>query len=301
MRRHERQSGAVLVEFALVALAFYLLLAATVELGRMVFVAQAAQQVARTAARELSLTPLPALTTFEEALADESVQASAYSRDHLVIDLDTVVDLDAYFAGLPVINRALRPLMVSERRDVDGGERNLLRVPGALIRWPTAPSGLSVAVPKVVARDGDGAETIEWREVLEEVRPDRQDPATGPFGLHSSGPDACLVAVRINVPFQSAAFSAFQPSVEGPFAPNMGNVVKVGTVTEVNASPGELAGGGSTSNPTLAGAYSLGHQFALGEEVRPFRRLISAQALFRRELFSEQASVDPPVMPPGGP
>ena len=40
---------------------------------------------------------------------------------------------------------------------------------------------------------------------------------------------------------------------------------------------------------TVAGAYSgtygLGTQYVLGREVRPFRRLIAAQAIFRREVF----------------
>ena len=36
---------------------------------------------------------------------------------------------------------------------------------------------------------------------------------------------------------------------------------------------------------THAGPYGLGVTLALGRELRPFRRLITSQALFRREVF----------------
>ena len=63
-------------------------------------------------------------------------------------------------------------------------------------------------------------------------------------------------------------------------------------VTQLNEPPGRLVypplTQGHTPNETVgpnAGAFGLGKQFALGREVRPFRKLISAQAVFRREAF----------------
>ena len=65
---HARERGAALVEFALVSLVFYLLLAGTIEFGRLMFDANALQDVARLAARELALAPVRANATFDYAL-----------------------------------------------------------------------------------------------------------------------------------------------------------------------------------------------------------------------------------------
>ena len=65
-RRPER--GAALVEFALVSLVLYLLLAGAIEFGRLMFDANALQDVARVAARELAVAPVRAEATFDYAL-----------------------------------------------------------------------------------------------------------------------------------------------------------------------------------------------------------------------------------------
>ena len=57
-RRRRHDAGQSLVEFGLVALVSYLLLAAIIEFGRVLFAAQLVQDAARVGARELSLTPL---------------------------------------------------------------------------------------------------------------------------------------------------------------------------------------------------------------------------------------------------
>ena len=57
--------GAVLVEFAFVALGFYVLLMGTVEIGRMILSSQLLNNAARVGARELAMMPLPATMTFE--------------------------------------------------------------------------------------------------------------------------------------------------------------------------------------------------------------------------------------------
>ena len=48
--------------------------------------------------------------------------------------------------------------------------------------------------------------------------------------------------------------------------------------------PGSFIPEGDPTGP-YDGAFGLGRQFALGAAVRPFRKLISAQAVFRREAF----------------
>ena len=286
--------GSVLVEFALVSLAFYLLVAGIVTFGLMIHTAQVAQDAARIAARDLALTSLPSNLTFEQALATPAVKASIYDADLLVIDLENIpggVSLDTYVASMPDVNRALRPAMIYDEVVTVGGTRRLLRMPGALIASATSPSGLSVAVPLVVSRDIVGRETIEWIPVLEEVRTNRNDPATGSFSVASTSAIQGLVAVRINIPSQSAAIGAFK---EGPsrFDSNLRNPVIAddSAVSSVNAAPGALVGGRSTTGfHTYDGAYGLGHVEALGKTQRPFRRVMTAQAFFRREVFAEQS------------
>lgn len=289
------QRGAVLVEFALVALAFYLLLAGIVTFGMIIHTAQVAQDAARVAARELALVPLPADSTFEQALATGAVRDHVYDPHLLVIDLDNIpfgFDLDTYVASLPVVNRALRPAMIYDEVSIGGGAlRRFLRVPGALVADAQAPSGYSVAVPRIVGRNASGVETIEWVGVVEEVRPDRTDPTTGPFSVASNAPVRGLVAVRVNIPAQSSAMGSFaeggtssNPNIDSP------NLANDGGVTATNSPPGAVP---STSREgafiAFEGPYGLGRVELLGKKVRPYRRMTTAQAFYRREVFTEQS------------
>lgn len=288
-------TGSALVEFSLVAFAFYLLVAAVITFGQLLHAAQVSQDAARAGARELSLMPLPADATFEEALALPTVQSRVFDPDLLVIDLDAIpngLDLESYVATLPVVNRSLRPAMILDIVEVGGATRRLMRVPGALVQSGTAPSGLTVAVPLVESRGATGTETIRWVPVVEEVRSDPLDPTTGPFSVTSAASDAGLVALRINLPYQSSAMASFRSDPSDPFAPNGNdpNLADDAGVSEVNAAPGALVGNDTGVSPTYSGIYGLGKLQLLGEEVRPFRRVVTAQALFRREVFAEQAN-----------
>jgi hypothetical protein len=289
--RLQDDRGAVLVEFALVAFVLYLVLTAAVELGRLVFAAQLTADAARVAARELALVPLAAELTFEEALAEPGVRARVFDPAHLVVDLDAHAGegaLDAYFATLPVVNRMLRPAMIAETVTVEGTTCRLLRYPGALLRVAGGAgcSGLTVGVPRVVARDGTGAETLEWVPVLEELRQDPGDPSTGPFSLMAATAEPGLVALRINYPYQAAGLTSFRAGPAGPFEPNLQqpNLADDAAVSAPAPPEGTLAGDLGGVGP-YAGPYGLGRLYALGTEVRPFRRLVSGQALFRREVF----------------
>src|SRR5262249_5449851 len=96
-------------------------------------------------------------------------------------------------------------------------------------------------------------------------------------------------SVRLNYPYQAAMLSGFQPSAPtdlDPLPPNVGNAILAddGGVQQNNAAPGGLMDDG-TIGP-YAGPFGLGRQLALaGKTVRPFRRLISTQAIYRREVF----------------
>ena len=187
-----------------------------------------------------------------------------------------------------------RVLQQVERVGLGGstGELDLIRYPGALLLDPTAPvgtSGLTVGITQVVGRDADGVETIVWRRVVEEVRsapPGPVAPADSPFSVLSA--DAGLVAVRVHVPFQAAALGSYRQAGTDGFEPNLQNPNLAADVAVTVAAgspdaPGQLIG---TLDPDGAygGPYGLGSLVALGEEVRPFRRLFAAQSIQRREL-----------------
>ncbi len=274
--------GGVLMEFALVSFALYLLLAAIFSLGRWMSVTQSAQDAARVAAREMALYPLPAEATFEQALDDEGFRQAVYDPGFLVVDLDALGagnTLDDVFAAMPVVNQALRPLMIQSVVDVAGSRRRLLHVPGAITDLASSPSGLTVVVPRVTGRDPDtGQETIEIAEVLEEVRPGAFSVPPGdllPPG--DLGFDRGLVGLRLNIPFQSAFLTAYFSSGGERNRPIEALDPGGGGYTIVGPGP-EGAG-------PYSGAFGLGELEALGRTLRPFRRLVSPQAIFRREVF----------------
>ena len=279
--RDER--GGDLLEFALTALALYLLLAFILDFGRLIFTAQAVQEAARVAARELALVPLPAATTFAAALQDPAVLANVYDPGKLVILVTDDATFQLALASLPVVNKALVPLMIHET--IGGAE--YLRYPGALLNDPSSPSGFAVGIPRVVSRGADGVETIEWMPPIEEILSDPADPATGPFSVASPGPQQGLVAIRVNYPFQAATLSGFQQGPDGPFEPG-GTAILANDagVTQQNALPA----GQTTANLTgeigpYGGTYGLGGQLAWAQTRRPFRKLLTAQAIFRREVL----------------
>jgi hypothetical protein len=283
------QLGAVLVEFAVVALVLYLLLAALLSFGTMVQAAQVAQDVARLGARELALTPLPAIMVFEDAL--DATSDRIFDPNQLVVDLAEVANqgltLDQYFATLPLLNRALRPVFVFDQ--VAG--RRVLRFPGAVLQSPQPTAfnaGLTVGVPQVVSRSPGGGETIRWLPVVAEIRTDADDPFSGPFSATATGQDRGLVALRINIPSTASALASYAAPTTWPPEPNAGQPHLAGAVT---ATAGSVPPFGtpflssvSEGPGVLGGEQGLGEMGSLGV-VRPFRRIFVCQALFRREVY----------------
>lgn len=283
-RRASARRGSVLVEFALIAFALYMLVASIIEMGRAVLAAQVIQSAVDTMARELAIAPLGATLTFQEALGSPYVRTRIYDERHLVVDLSAHPPgpaLDDHFARLPIVNQMLRPAMIS---DTVGGSP-VLRYPGALVQR-TAPFGgdtyTSVLVPRILSRDGDtGVETIDWLPVIEEIQP--ADSPTSHFGIDAElRPYRGMASVRINYPYQAATLSAYQGF-------GIGTIVTAndGGVTDSGVPAGtQLLGGSDQDSSPYAGTYGLGRHYALlGQSVRPFRKLLSAQAVRRRELF----------------
>ncbi len=273
-----QRRGSILVEFALVAIAFYLLLAGTIEIGRMITTSQIVQNAARTAARELALMPLPATMTFTDALNCTSVQTHIYDRKKLCVLLtESTTDFTDTW---PVVNRMLLPLMV--RDEIDGTA--YLHYPGAVV---DTSDGLTVMVPQVVSRGADGAETIRWVAVLEEVWSDHTDPTSGAFSLSSSGPEHGLVSLRVNCPYQATTMTAYQPQDIGTETPNNQPILANDSAVTVDGpGPGGEIRAVDSETGAYSGSYGLGKFYALTKEVRPFRRLVSGQAIFRREVFA---------------
>ncbi len=276
-----RLRGAALLEFALVSFAFYLLFAGTVAIGRWIYTQQAAQDVARFAAREMALYPLPPAITFADALDQPEFRLAVYDETQLVIDLDAIplgTTLDEFVAQLPPVNRALVPLMLTSRVDVNGEIRNLLHMPGVITDSPdpASPTGLTVMIPRV-AYDETGTEIVDpvLQEVLDEVVPNSF--SLDPTIVNADG----LVHLRLNVPFQSAALSAYVPRAPEPGDEPINQVV----LANDPVAGANILGSGPNGTGAYSGTQGLGSQFALGRRVRPFRRLVSPQALFRREVF----------------
>jgi len=296
--------GQSLVEFAVIALVLYMLLAAILTFGHMLYVAQGLQGAADLAAREIAKTPLQPNVSFETAFTDGSLD-SIYREEHLVFDLDTLGPGESFFEDIvsdwPLLNQQLATLMIVDRPDFDGDgtpDRRFIRYPGALLSDGDMPSGYTVGIPLVTARGVNGVESIRWVPVVEEIK--RSDDQSL-FNFET--PDGGIVALRINYPFQSASMSSFANNAD-PFEPTIGspNAADDGAVNELNEGdrPGGLSGAPLVSDGpdpmyagTYGGQYGLGAQGALGSQqltggrpVRPFRRVLSAQAIYRREIFS---------------
>jgi hypothetical protein len=130
---------------------------------------------------------------------------------------------------------------------------------------------------------------VHWATVVEEIKP-------GAFSVTSDG----VVGVRLNYPFQAATLSGYQTGPNGPFEP--GTVIKAsdGSVKATGDTPGGgLAVGADPDAGTDKGLQPYGGEYGLGfqleqipgskgasDRVRPFRSLLSAQAVYRRELFT---------------
>lgn len=308
-RAERRRRGGVLVEFALVAFAVWLVLAGVLELGRAFSAQQILQHAAVTIARELSRLELPHDVAFEQALR------SVVDTRFLVIDAGLLArcgiasfgaeghgaELDRLFSeSLPVGNRLLRPLMIRDRL----GDLELLRYPGALlVRTDGGVSGTSgcdagslytVGIPQL----DEAAGTVRWHPVVEESPgPSAGVPAREGFELRRGA----WAGIRLYYPFQSAALLAGRGT--GIVDPATGREQQ--SFVDADADLADqglealgaslLVGGGdaqtATEVATYAGVRGLGRVFSAldasgaARAVRPYRRLLSATAGFRREVF----------------
>jgi len=292
---HDARRGAVLVEFALIAIAFYILMAGTIELGRMIFAEQILQNAARVGARELATIPLPPVITFADALQNPDVKESIFDANLLAYEYTDDTTLQTQIDGWPVVNRMLSTLMVKDEVTVDGNTIKLFRYPGALLKNLDAGSGATnhfvVAIPQV----DDAWTSIVWHPVVEEICQDG-NLAYASFSMAAVLPhneERGEVALRINYPFQAATLVQYRGASGvndavladdhslslGPFPPGMN--VSIANVESTQNSIGSYSG--SLGLGKLFAATSTNNPM---QGVRPFHRMLVAQSIFRREVFS---------------
>jgi len=297
-RALRRVRGGVLAEFAILSFVVWMLLAGILELGRAFTVQQLLQTNARTLARELARLPLPADATFADALATDEFADRVLDTRFLVIDSALLArcgradfgeagheaDLDALFAALPFGNRLLRPLMISDQR----GDEQMIRYPGTLLVRGTPPgagcedgSAYAVRIPRL----DDATGSYEWLDVVSSTdapgTPDR-------FQLAGGG----WAGLQLNYPFQSVGLMAGRNT--GTINPATGREF-VTFVEDDGAAPAAPSGSTISVSDSDTGAYAgnagLGRFYSIPgaggapRAVRPFRRILSASAGFRREIF----------------
>lgn len=298
-----RRSGQALIEFALVALVLYLLVGAALTFGLWIFAAGQIQQAANVGARELSQTPLPFDSTFEEALDTTTVRQRIYDDRWLVIDLDQLEASNPSYnffedvvPEMPLLNQQLASLYIVDRFDHDNNPATagvrLMRYPGALLNRsdtistpaltdkPWVAQQYAVQIPIVTERSGGqngggGGELIRWVNVVEEIDTeelpaDNQGVNPDPFSLENSNTDRRgVVALRIHYPAQSAWLSSYQD--RGVLAPNAGTPNSANdsavVVTNGNSQVGSLIERsltGSNNNGESIYTGTYGGKYGLG-------------------------------------
>jgi hypothetical protein len=286
--------GSVLVEFSLVAFALYLLMVVLLDLSRGSLATQTLQGTADLMAQELARAPIDGQLTFEEALDEEYVKTRVFDAAHLVIELQeglqTPQELEAHFATLPIVNQMLRPLMFRDRVQSGSGELSVLRYPGAIVK--DDQGSLTVLIPYILGRDYfadmSDAETIAWVPVVQEVKESAE--AESHFAIDSSSDFRGIVNLRFNYPYQAAAMTAYNSAV-APTGPGSIALASDASVVEDGPLPdgySELAVEADSGVGPYSGKYGLGRHYTFVApgvtSARPFRKLISVQAVARREV-----------------
>ncbi len=286
-----------MVEFALLSFVLYLVIAAVFTFGRALFVAQALPQTADVFAHGLARTPLRPGDTLADALANPTVRQTLFNEADLNLDItaasqhDGGLTLDQYLhaQGVPVIHRLLGPLMIVNAQE-DG--KTFLWYPGA-VQDPASGhyfvqvlegngSGPPLQVPVVVSL-GDATGTS----------PD-PFPLTVTNGVAGGG----LAGLRLNYAFQSASLTAITYTAPGGGTVNGIPVGVLGVENSFVQATGEAVDTANTLGGLYAGLDHLGQRQVGGMVARPFQRLISASAVYRREVFGQWAVVPVPVPVP---
>ncbi len=278
--RTARNSGQAMVEFAIVAIALYLLIAGILTFGRMFFAAQVLQQASDVFAKELSETPLPpdatlygtasaSETVTPAALQDPTVVANVFDQTKLSFNITpwmnnsqglTLLQYLEQNGPLPIVNRLLVPLMIIEQQN----GVTTLTYPGIQL-----DANGNYDIP-LLSSTG----TVQMIPVVEAAgSPDcfpLQATSNAAGTLSATGG---IAAVRLNYAFQSEWLSAHDSS---------GNLIEAPSTESPNYFP--------TSGGLYQGEDQLGQQQVAAMIVRPYQVVLNGQAAYRREIFAPEAA-----------
>lgn len=308
------RAGQSLVEFAFIALVLYLLLAAITTFGLLLWQGQMLQQAVDVAAQEIARTPFPPTIDLfppdptqddgkKYAASTSIFKQQIYDEKHLFIPQSDLGGqrLTDYAQTLPLLNRLLVPAMIFD------SDQGAFRYPGAIVKNNTTGQ-TTVMVPLILDYNSPA---VTWVAPVEEmkIKNDSGDYVQGPFSLtaHPDNKVPGIVALRINYPHQSATMSGYKYGSNNPipgnpgdpyFGPNIGSVVIAddnaltvsdpsGYTLQVAANPPSDPAMTTGSRSVVGGRLGLGQQQALGQTVRPYRTVISVQAIYRREVFGD--------------
>ena len=297
--RPEPRSGQALIEFAFLLPLLVIIIGATLSFGLFFFQANTLQQAVDVAAQEISRMPFPPtaelglgdLNAAETAVMfDTNFQSQIYDEQFLVIhDAEWGPgtrfngDFQAYLDTLPLLNRLLSTVMVRDTSFAAG----VTRFPGAIVT-NSITGEETVLVPLVTYDQTDATETIvEWVAPVEEIRP---GGGQGPFSLTATNTAASfvpgMVALRINYPASSATL-VNRTGERGENITRADDSAISNENTGSNYSLAVSAESGPADTTIHSGRYGLGRQAALLETngIRPYRTVISVQAIYRREVF----------------
>ena len=278
----------------MVAVLVWVLLAGILDLGRALAAQQVLQNAAASAARELSLRALPPDVDFVPDGRDAIFHDGFLVVDRELLERCELPGDDLSFSAVAramakgeagTLNRLLLPLWIRDRV----GDTEVLRYPGAVLQRETPTSGCrsgsryTVRIPEIGA---DGSPV--WRDVVEALPMDGRadpfplplpapDPDSGGAGPGAADPGVgAWAALRVQYPFQAAGLQAWRD----------GRMVEATEASGVAPPVGGLTFAATETRGTHAGRLGLGVLYSMGREVRPFRRVLSAGAAFRREVFA---------------
>ena len=293
-----KRSGQALIEFAFLLALLIIIFGATLSFGLFFFQANTLQQAVDVAAQEIARMPFSPTAQLglgdleapnTTVMYDTSFKSQVYDEQYLVIhqgewDNSTSFngDFQAYVDTLPLLNRLLATVMVRD----DSLATGAIRYPGAVVT--NSLTGEETVLVPLIDYNVDGSETlIQWVAPVEEIRP---GGGQGPFSLTATNAAASfipgMVALRINYPAQSTTL-VNRTGSRGQVIVEADDSSLTDGDTGSNYSLSVAAESGVTNTTIHSGRYGLGRQAALFVEsgIRPYRTVMSVQAIYRREVF----------------
>ena len=290
--------GQALLEMAFLIPLIVILIGGTISFGLFFFQANVSQQAVDVGAQEISRFPFPPEGTLGlgdlnidpndlTVLAnDPQFKEQIYDEQFLFIRdsewVNSFPSFNAFVAELPLLNRLLVPVMVRDSSFPDG----VTRFPGAVVNNSAGEE--TVLIPIVAYDFATGAESlVEWVAPVEEILTSN---GNGPYSLDATDPATSfvpgMVALRINFPVQSTTLiNRTGESAEIIIEADDSSISDGNTGS--NYSLAVAAESGTADTTIHSGRFGLGRQAALLREagVRPYRRVLSVQSIYRREVF----------------